>query len=95
MDKLNIEICSCTECVMNGSMDIMEALEQLKETSGEFKENFNTDAEINITPVKCLGEEKHGASSPRVAINGQIFEKADSETIMSVVLEKLTKEVVL
>lgn len=90
MCNINIEICVCTECVMNGSMDIMEAVEQLKEVSGEYKENFNADAEINITPVKCIGKEKHGVSSPRISINGKVFEKADSETIMSEIITTLT-----
>ncbi|MEQ8153724.1 MAG: NAD(P)H-dependent oxidoreductase subunit E [Clostridiaceae bacterium] len=95
MKNLNVEVCACTECVMNGSMDIMEAIEQLKETSHELKGQYHTDIEINITPVKCLGEEKHGISSPRVSINDSIFEKTNSETIMAEIISAMKMDVIL
>lgn len=93
MKKLNIEICVCTECIMNGAMDIMESIERLKEMSGELKEQYNTDIEINITPIKCLGDGRHGNFSPKVSINGKIFESTNSQSIMAEIIASMKKEV--
>ena len=92
--KMDIEICVCTECVMNGSMDIMQSIEQLKEMSDELQEKYNTDIELNITPVKCLGERKHGIHSPKISINGQVFENTDSQTIMAEIIALMKKEII-
>ena len=94
MDKLDIKVCVCTECVMDGSMDIMESIEQLKEMSGELKDQYDTDLEIDVTPIKCLGTEKHGVHSPKVSINDKIFENADSQTIMAEIIQTMKKEVI-
>jgi NADH:ubiquinone oxidoreductase subunit E len=94
MDKLDIKVCVCTECVMDGSMDIMESIEQLKEMSGELKDQYDTDLEIDVTPIKCLGNEKHGVHSPKVSINDKIFENADSQTIMAEIIQTMKKEVI-
>lgn len=94
MKNLDIEICACTECVMDGAMDIIESIEHLKEMSGELQDHYNTNVEIYITPVKCLGEPKHGARSPKVSINGEVFESTDSQTIMAEVIAAMKKDVV-
>lgn len=94
MEKLDIEVCVCTECVMDGSMDIIESIEHLKEMSGDYKEQYDTDMEVHITPIKCLGEGKHGAHSPKVSINGKVFENTDSQTIMAEIIATMKKEVI-
>jgi NADH:ubiquinone oxidoreductase subunit E len=94
MKNINIEVCVCTECVMNGAMDIIESIERLKEISSELEEQYNTNIEINITPVKCLGDAKHGANSPKVSINGELFKSANSETIMAKIIDMMKKDVV-
>ena len=94
MEKLDIEVCVCTECIMDGAMDIIESIEQLKEMKEAMQEKYNTDMEINITPVKCLGEVKHGIHSPKVSINGQIFENTDSQTIMAEIIARMKREVI-
>jgi len=91
---MDIEICVCTECVMDGSMDIMQSIEELKEMSSELEEKYNTDIEIKITPVKCLGKNKHGIHSPKVSINKQVFENTDSQTIMAEIILLMKKEVI-
>lgn len=91
MSLLNIEICVCTECVMNGAMDIMDSIEHLTSMSDYLEDQYDTDIEIVIHPVKSLGESKHGALSPKVAINGIIFENATSSTIMAEIMNKMKK----
>ena len=92
IQKMDIEICVCTECVMNGSMDIMQSIEQLKEMSEELEDKYNTDIELNTTPVKCLGKSKHGIHSPKVSINEKVFENTDSQTIMAEIIALMKKE---
>ncbi len=94
MNKLDIEICVCTECVMNGAMDIIESIEELKGMSLELEDEYNTDIEITITPVKFMGETRHSAYSPKVSINGRIFENASSQSIMAEIVAAMKKEVV-
>jgi len=94
MNNLNIEICVGTKCVMNGAMDIMQSIENLKEISSELSEQYNSDIEINITTVKCLEGAKHHCSSPWVSINGEIFENTNSETIMAEIIDRMKWDVV-
>jgi len=88
---LFIEICVCTECVMNGAMDIMDSIERLKSMSDQLEDKYDTDIEITIHPVKSLGESKHGKLSPKVAINGKIFENANNSTIMAEIMNEMKK----
>ena len=94
MENLNIEICVGTKCIMNGAMDIIQSIENLKEISGELSEEYNTNIEINITTVKCLEEGNHDCNSPRVSINGEIFNNTNSETIMARIIEEMKRGVV-
>lgn len=79
MKKLVVEVCVCTECVMKGAMEIIESIESLKKLKVQLR--LNTQIEIEMS--KCLGEAKHGASSPLVRIGGDLLERADSETVMA------------
>lgn len=92
MEKLDIKVCVCTECVMNGAMDIIESIDGLKEMFENNEDEYDTDIKINVTPVKCLGEPKHGNQSPRVSIDGQIFDNANNETIMAEIMNKIKKD---
>ena len=35
MKKIHVEVCVCTACVMNGSVDLMESVESLRELRGK------------------------------------------------------------
>ncbi len=83
MRDLNVEICVCTKCVMTGAMDIMVAIERLKELAPQFEDEFPPDVNVVITPVKHLGTEVHKEHCPIVSINGRIFLNANSQTIMA------------
>lgn len=89
MKKLIVEVCVCTECVMKGAMDIIESIESLKKLKVQLR--FNT--QIQIVMNKCLGEAKHGTASPLVKINGELLERANSETVMAKIIGMAQKEV--
>lgn len=94
MEDLVIEVCVCTECVMDGAMDIMESIDELKEIYGDLQEDYDTDIKINVIPVKCLGEAKHGDHSPRVSINGEILENANNQTVMAEIIKRMKRDMV-
>ena len=43
MKKIHVEVCVCTACVMNGSVDLMESVESLRELRGQMEEGFMTE----------------------------------------------------
>ena len=61
MKKIHVEVCVCTACVMNGSVDLMESVESLRELRGQMEEGFMTEpqGELEITTNKCLGGVPH------------------------------------
>lgn len=92
MKTLPIKICVCTECVMHGAMDLAESIENLKNLVDDLDETFSTDIAIEIECVKCLGE-KHVGVSPRVEVNGKLFECTKSQIIMAEILSLISKDV--
>ncbi len=91
MKNLKIEICACTECVMNGAMDILDSVEQLLERTAPARREAG-GPEITVTTVKRLGESKHSGHAPQVAINGVVFENADSQTVMAEIVASMPKD---
>lgn len=89
MKKLIVEVCVCTQCVMNGAMDIIESIESLK----KLRVQLQLNAQIEIVTTTTLGNGTTAHSAPVVAINGEIIEHADSETIMSRIVEMTSKDV--
>ncbi len=85
MQKLTVQVCVCPECVMNGAMDIMEAIESLN----KLKVQLSLHASVNIIPRAHLGEEDHGSKSPLVIVNNELIENANAETVMSKILTHL------
>lgn len=89
MKKLVVEVCVCTQCVLNGAMDIIESVESLQ----KLKVQLRLNAQIQVVTTTSLGEGKHAHAAPVVAINGEIIEHAHSETIMSKIVALTTKDV--
>lgn len=89
MKKVPVEICVCTACVMNGSVEIMEAVESLRDLREEMSDGYPTEnrGQIELTTNKCLGNHSHQESSPVVSIGGKLFEKADAESVMASIVE--------
>ena len=89
MKKIHVEVCVCTACVMNGSVDLMESVESLRELRGQMEEGFMTEpqGELEITTNKCLGGVPHQEDSPVVAVEVKVFKKADAETVMAYIVD--------
>lgn len=84
-----VEVCSGSECVMMGAMDIMESIEGLN----QLKHQLRLKAPIRVVPVKCIGCCKEGNFSPVVRINGEVITRATSETIMAKIITLISKDV--
>ena len=82
MKKVTVEVCVCTQCVLNGAMHIIESIESLK----KLKVQLRLRTQVNIVTSPSLMDGKHPDSAPVVRINGELFERADSETVMEKVL---------
>jgi len=85
MEKLEINVCVCSACVMQGAMDIIDSIESLN----DIKDITNIDCELVINPVKCIGLPNHGKQSPVVQIGDTVITNANMETVMSYIM-KLT-----
>lgn len=85
MKELHVGICVCTECVMKGAMEVADSIESLRKV----KKHLGYDGEIYIGMDKCLGHGKHGQDSPLVLVDGELMKKADSETVMERIVEKM------
>lgn len=86
MKRLNVEICVCTKCVMNGSMDIIESVEGLK----KLKTQLRLNSQINIVTGRFCEKVDE---CPLVCVNGERMEKASSEAVMAKVISFTSKDV--
>lgn len=77
-----IEICVCTQCVLNGAMSLIESVEGLK----ELKDSINLKNEIKINKIPKLIEEEHSKFSPVVRLKGEIIKNAKAEIIMEKII---------
>ena len=89
MKKVKVEICVCTSCVINGSVEIMESVESLKHLREQMEDGYaaSPSGEIEITTSTCLSGKPHGEHSPMVKVNGQLLQKTDSESVMSTIID--------
>lgn len=94
MKKVEVKVCVCTACVMNGSVEIMESVESLRHLREQMEDGdmIQGKHELIVTTDKCLGEGPHEADSPMVEVNGKVFTKADSESVMSYIIDCFKEE---
>lgn len=83
MKKVNLEVCVCTECVMMGSMEIIDAIEGLKSLDTD----LYSDLEFDVTTSSTVCAPKVSGAAPVVKINGERMEKANSATVMAKISE--------
>ncbi|MDD2955195.1 MAG: hypothetical protein PHD67_02640 [Oscillospiraceae bacterium] len=86
MKRLSVEICVCTKCVMNGAMDIIEAVEGLKKLKTQLRLNSQVDI---VTRSFCSGADV----CPLVCVNGERMEHSNSETVMAKIISLTSKDV--
>lgn len=81
---IDIKICSGTTCFVMGGTDLFLIKEKLS------PEESN---KVNITFEPCLGfcKEK-GRKPPFVVINGEVYEKIDIDSLISIIKEKIGRE---
>lgn len=89
MKKLTVEVCVCTQCVLNGAMHIIESIEGLR----KLKTQLRMNAQVDVVTTSGLVEGKHSETAPLVRVNGELIEKADSETVMEKVLSQSVRSV--
>ncbi len=87
MKKISLEVCVCTECVMMGSMEIIDAIEGLK----SLETDLYQDLDIDVTTSSSVCAPKVSGASPVVKINGERMEKANSATVMARISEIANK----
>ena len=85
--RLDVEVCVCTQCVMNGALDIADSVESLKKLKSQLrlKSNVHVDASRGI-----CDKDKHDCS-PLVIVDGERLEKMTSEMVMSKVISAMRK----
>lgn len=93
MNKIKVEVCVCTGCVMNGAIDIIESIESLQDLRQQLAPDSDEvfPAEVELETNKCLGSCSHPEMFPYVVINGQPYPKASSESIMSEIVSIFQK----
>lgn len=89
MKKIKVEVCVCTGCVMNGAPEILEAIESLQELKNQMNPyEPEEESSLEVVTNRCLGGDNHHDKSPLVSIDGELFPRANSETIMSHLITK-------
>lgn len=83
MKKLEVKVCACTQCIMNGAMDIVESIESLQKLKNQMR--FNTS--VKVIANECLCDKSAAEDqSIVVEINGERYEKATPEGIASKII---------
>ena len=77
MKKQEIKVCVCTQCVLNGAMDIVESIESLQKLKSQLR--LNTSIKVIADESFCDKSKKN--ISPVVSIDGEILENATSEMV--------------
>ena len=80
---INVEICSGTQCMMNGASSMYELLEELIE---EQKQKGN-EVKIELAFTKCMRHCKSDKSlTPVVRINDEVITKASTQEVMEKIM---------
>lgn len=87
MQKLEVKVCVCTQCVMNGAMDIVESIEGLQKLKNQLRFNMT----IKVSANECLCE-KGDDVAPLVTINSERIEKATSEIVTAKIISLISKK---
>lgn len=88
MKSIEVKVCVCTHCVMNGAMDLIENIESLQKLKSQLR--FNAAIKINAEECLC-DKEKHGALSPLVCVDGEFLENANAETVTAKIISVISK----
>ena len=75
MKKIQVKVCVCTACVMNGSVEIMESVESLRDLREQMEEGYTAEEHevLEIATDKCLGGLPHQEDAPVIAVDDKVF----------------------
>lgn len=88
MKRLEVKVCACTQCIMNGAMDIVESIESLQKLKNQLR--FN--ASIKVIANESLCHKNESDISPLVILNGERIERATSEIVTAKIISIITKK---
>lgn len=83
LEKTVVKICVCAKCVLNGSLQLIEAVESLQ----GLKDSLSMNKEIEIVTNNFCSPDIHPNISPVVYINETLIEDSKSENVMSKIIE--------
>ena len=83
MPKILVEVCAGTQCTLMGSMDIISAVEGLR----EFSHEIGPECPIEVRPIPCNHTCNNGPDAPIVVINGELMTRTDAESVMEKIFE--------
>ena len=87
MKRLDVNVCVCTQCVMNGALEIAETVKSLQKLKNQLR--FDTSVRVNATEKLCDGTQND--ASPLVVVGGEPIEKATSDMVMAKIISKIAK----
>lgn len=87
MQRIDVKVCVCTQCVMNGAMDIVSSIEGLQKLKNQLR--FHTA--IKVDDTKCLCQKSDTELSPLVVVNDLRIEKATSEIVTAKIISDISK----
>ncbi|NLN84130.1 MAG: (2Fe-2S) ferredoxin domain-containing protein [Firmicutes bacterium] len=89
---MKVEVCVGSACMLMGSLNILDQVENLEEIIAVDRENYK-DEELQIEAIKCMGLCKvtDNNISPVVVINGEPLFRASSQEVMERILSKMRR----
>ncbi|MEG2813270.1 MAG: hypothetical protein RSA79_01600 [Oscillospiraceae bacterium] len=87
MQRIEVKVCVCTQCVMNGAMDIVSSIEGLQKLKNQLR--FHTA--IKVDDSKCLCPKNSSELSPLVLVNNARIERATSEIVTAKIISDISK----
>lgn len=88
MKRLDVKVCVCTQCIMNGAMDIVESIENLQKLRNQLRFNMT----INVIANECFCGDDDSDCSPIVIINEEKICKATSELVTEKIISIISRE---
>ncbi len=87
MKRLDVNVCVCTHCVMNGALEIAESVKSLQKLKNQLR--FDTTVRVNATENLC--KTANADASPLVIVGGEVIEKATSDAVMAKIISKISR----
>jgi NADH:ubiquinone oxidoreductase subunit E len=82
MAQILVEVCAGTHCTIMGAMDIIHAVEGLR----ELYQKLNPDCEIEVRPISCKHICDDRTDTSLVIINGEPLLTATPESVMESIM---------